>query len=238
MNSNSKVSYPSIACAALGDEALSLPPFAPPRARDETYSNGDYAARFDRGTCRLCDGSNETLFHLACECTSAPVLRWRANALASLRLLMSTLWEDALGVLVERAGIEAPHVAAAPAAATRSFLTGGALPTHERSFILYWMLCATPWPRFATLLPPHMPQFPVANAFGTLFDAIAVRHGLIRSASSARGRLRGCCGARSTSARSLLHFGTSERLSATHPLGGSPPPPPFSPLAFPAPRHR
>ena len=42
------------------------------------------------------------------------------------------------------------------------------------------MLCATPWPRFATLLPPHMPQFPVANAFGTLFDALAVRHGLIR----------------------------------------------------------
>ena len=176
-------SYPSVACAALGDEALSLPPFAPPRARDGTYSNGDYAARFDRGTCRLCDDSNETLFHLACECTSAPVLRWRANALASLRLLMSTLWEDALGVL-ERAGIEAPHVAAAPAAATRSFLTGGALPPHERSFILYWMLCATPWPRFATLLPPNMPQFPVANAFGTLFDAIAVRHGLIRSWSA------------------------------------------------------
>ena len=43
------------------------------------------------------------------------------------------------------------------------------------------MLCATPWPQFATLLPLHMPQFPVANAFGTLFDALAVRHGLIRS---------------------------------------------------------
>ena len=117
-----------------------------------------------------------------------PVLRWRANALASLRPLMSTRWEDALGKL-ERAGIEASHVAAAPAAATRSFLTGGALPPHERSFILYgcWVRDAvtSPWPRFATLLPPHMPQFPVANAFGTLFDVIAVRHGLIRSWGSA-----------------------------------------------------
>ena len=82
----------------------------------------------------------ETQFHLACKCIAAPVLRWRAKALASLRLLMSTLWKDALGVL-ERAEIEAPHVAAAPAAAARSFLAGGALPPHERSYSsLYWML--------------------------------------------------------------------------------------------------
>ena len=75
-----------------------------------------------------------------------------------------------------------------PAGLQTTPLEAGQIPTgpnlQRRSFILYWMLCATPLPRFATLLPPEMPQFPVANAFGTLFDPIAVRHGLIRSWSA------------------------------------------------------
>ena len=105
--------------------------------------------------------------------------RWRANAVASLRVLLSTLWHDALAVL-QRTRRAPPLVADDDAAALAAFVAGAALTPHERSFLLYWTLSAVPWPLAATVLLADAPQFPAAAALGALFDALNVRPGLLR----------------------------------------------------------
>ena len=169
--------YRAVALLVLGDEALHLPPFAPPTARADVPV--DYAARFARQRCRVCGTADESLYHVICSCTHERVTRWRANAVASLRVLLSTLWHDALAVL-QRTRRAPPLVADDDAAALAAFVAGAALTPHERSFLLYWTLSAVPWPHAATVLPADAPQFPAAAALGALFDALNVRPGLLR----------------------------------------------------------
>ena len=170
--------YPAASRVVLGDEALSLPPFVPPRSRDAPRS--DYATRFARWPCRLCGDADESLYHVVCDCTHARATRWRADAIDSLRPLLRSLWDGAFAIL-ERAGSAQPYVSLPHATAAATFVRGGQLTAHERSFLLYWVLAAVPWPQSATMLPPNGPQFPVAAALGSVFDALNVRPGLMRA---------------------------------------------------------
>ena len=169
--------YPAASTFVLGDEALSLPPFA---ARHVPGAPTDYASRFNRGPCRLCGSVAETLYHLVSDCSHARAAAWRADTVASMRPLLRSLWTESF-VALDRASMPRPYVSSPHAAALAAFVGGGAPAPHERSFLLYWMLSAVPWPQFVTLAPPPALQYPAVAALGAVFDALNVRPGLLRS---------------------------------------------------------
>ena len=127
----------------------------------------------------MCSSHPETRFHVMCECTSARASLWREESTASLRYLVGTLLTHGARILA-RAGCTPATVTTAASATTHAYLSGADLQPHERDFILYWVLCGTPWPQYVTAVPLHLPQYPIAHVLGALFDALNVRHGLLR----------------------------------------------------------
>jgi hypothetical protein len=74
---------------------------------------------------------------------------WRTNCQDSLRDLFMDLWNDGCAILAH-AGRPTP---VAPEALS-DFITDGIATAHERAFLLYWTLSATPWPASAAHTPP------------------------------------------------------------------------------------
>ena len=161
--------YLTVASFMLGDEALHRPPFA--------LEPTPYAARFARHTCRACGAPEESLWHVVTECPAFTT--WRANCQKSLQDLCTDLWNDGCAILAH-AGRPTP----ATPEALSDFISDGIATAHERAFLLYWTLSATPWPASAAHTPPGNPSFPIVESLGALFDALSVRPGLLRSWAS------------------------------------------------------
>ena len=110
----------------------------------------------------------ETLFHLVSDRHHACVVAWRTDTVASMRPLRS-LWTEVF-VALDRASMPRQYVSLLHAAALVGFIGGGAPSPHERSFLLYWMLSAVPWPQFVTLAPPPAVQYPAVAGLGAVFE--------------------------------------------------------------------
>ena len=78
-----------------------------------------------------------------------------------------------------------PGLSAADESAALHFTSAAAAPpsTAENNFLLYWLLMATPWPA-SVANHADGPHQPVARAFGSLFDAVALPHTYLRNFAS------------------------------------------------------
>jgi hypothetical protein len=122
-----------------------------PLEGEATMSNGNYAARYVERACRLCGHGNESIWHLALECTSVAFVRNRATLWASTLQFMERLFPR-LRRLAERTlrldhGATIPGSLDADETVTKIFLSTRSLPAPaaEHRFLLYWLLMASPW---------------------------------------------------------------------------------------------
>lgn len=185
--------YPAYVPFLMGNEALHRWPFTPGNrdasgfARDavEDMEGGpedapprfseDYGERFRRRPCPLCQAPDLSMFHLMCECRHPAVATARQRAVLSLGQLYQSVTQHCYAALeAEGHDLEGvPDVSEAlvalPGAVSRVPLS------TEGKFLLYWTIAACPWTGAA--IPQDQP---VAQSLGTLFDAVLVRHQLLR----------------------------------------------------------
>jgi hypothetical protein len=177
----------------LGNEALHRWPFVPGNrdasgfVRDpvEDMEGGpedarprfseDYAVRFQRRACPLCQAGELSTFHVICECTHSAIAPVRQRTLLSVAGLYADIAEYCSGIL-EAQGFyledvpDALHaLAELPAALSTRPLAA------EGQFLLYWTVAACPWP--AEAIPA---DFTTAQGLGAMFDAVEARHQLLR----------------------------------------------------------
>jgi hypothetical protein len=188
--------YPALTSALLGAEALHRWPFAD---ADSTSAPASYSGRFESRPCRLCgsdDGGGDSIFHLVTACSHATMQRFRAMLVPSVAGIVRSTWNDAMGALhCERRPL--PCVEPHEFTALQALVDGGhGASDDDMHLITYWMLMATPWPRFMTQLPRSGAyQLPASAALGTVFDALSVpawrlRKWAVNWARWADGRLR------------------------------------------------
>ena len=132
-------------------------------------------ARLASTSCTPCGLSEQSYFHLACECHHPAMWHCRRETQQSAASLLRHLWRAGTALL-EAEGIDTLWFEKQPIGALQPLLSAGPdVSDHDGQAITYWMLMATPWPEAAA-----SSQMPLAAALGALFDSLNARHHQLR----------------------------------------------------------
>jgi len=201
--------FPAVASAALGNEAMHMPPFAdaqpkrerrsqrrrdraehgddsdPEEDRDEAAARAAaFKARFVASPCVLCGAADaSSIYHLITTCPHDSMRAARADLANTLPSTLRAIVRSCVDASGGEALVSRTASLAEAAALLGIIAPGGATPdNNDGRMITYRTLMGMPWPRRPMT---RAGTFPAAAALGAVFDATTAAPSRLRKMASA-----------------------------------------------------